>query len=71
MLAKVRPSFKKQKLDFTCIVKTNPNLFKKNKIYLKEAEVDFKRGEACVPLINWQTSKKTSKQKARSRELCA
>ncbi len=52
MLVKVRPSFKKQKLDFTCIVKTNPNLFKKNKIYLKEAEVDFKRGEACVPLIN-------------------
>jgi hypothetical protein len=57
VIAKVRPSFKRQKKNFSCIIKTDPNLFKKNKIYLKESEVEFQKGEAMIPIINCKSEK--------------
>jgi hypothetical protein len=57
VIARVRPSFRKQKKNFSCVIKTNPNLFKRNKIYLKESEVEFQRGEAQIPIINCKSER--------------
>lgn len=52
---KVTPYWNKNLRNFTGLVRTNAKVFNKNKIYLKEIEVNFENGEALIPIVNCKT----------------
>jgi hypothetical protein len=58
---KVIASNKYSNQSFSCVIHANPDLFNKTKIFIKERNVYFNKGEATIPVVNCKSKTVTLK----------